>query len=168
MSKIFSYCLNLLQILEEGDSLSAVACGFGGGSLINAGVLMSTPVRARRDTKWPKDWNKDWEHFEGLASSMLGAQVAPGEFPNARVIKQILQEEIEDYKPDPIKLSIKFNRNEEEDDERPAGNKMLETCLACGNCLSGCPYNAKNSTDKNYLSLAIEACGCSSSKFTST
>ncbi|XP_020579118.1 uncharacterized protein LOC110023847 [Phalaenopsis equestris] len=149
----------LFQIHEEGDSLAAVACGFGGGSLVNAGVILSTPVRTRRDPKWPKEWNKDWEYYEGIASSMLGAQVAPTEFPNSRVIKQILEEEIEDYKPDPIKLSIKFNVKEEVEEQTLVGTKKLESCLACGNCLSGCPYNAKNSTDKNYLSSAIEA-GC--------
>ncbi|KAI0519470.1 hypothetical protein KFK09_006918 [Dendrobium nobile] len=149
----------LFQIHEEGDSLAAVACGFGGGSLVNAGVLLPTPIRTRRDTRWPKDWNKDWEHFERLASSMLGAQVVPAEFTNAQVMTQILEEEIEDYKPDPIKLSINFDRKEEEEGHNLVGSKKLESCLACGNCLSGCPYNAKNSTDKNYLALAVEA-GC--------
>ncbi|KAH0464804.1 hypothetical protein IEQ34_004907 [Dendrobium chrysotoxum] len=153
------------QIHEEGDSLAAVACGFGGGSLVNAGVLLPTPIRTRRDPRWPKDWNKDWEHYERLASSMLGAQVVPAEFTNAQVMTQILEEEIEDYKPDPIKLSINFGRKEEEEEEEEeerhnlVGSKKLESCLACGNCLSGCPYNAKNSTDKNYLALAVEASG---------
>ncbi|KAI0519706.1 hypothetical protein KFK09_007165 [Dendrobium nobile] len=128
----------MLPIHEEGDSLAAVACGFGGGSLVNAGVLLPTPIGTRRDTRWPKDWNKDWEHFE--------------------LMTQILEEEIEDYKPDPIKLSINFDRKEEEGINL-VGSKKLESCLACGNCLSGCPYNAKNSTDKNYLALAVEA-GC--------
>ncbi|PKU66127.1 Long-chain-alcohol oxidase FAO4B [Dendrobium catenatum] len=91
---------------------------------------------------------------------MLGAQVIPAEFTNAQVMTQILEEEIEDYKPDPIKLSINFDRKEEEEEgHNLVGSKKLESCLACGNCLSGCPYNAKNSTDKNYLALAVEA-GC--------
>ncbi|KAI3749923.1 hypothetical protein L2E82_20544 [Cichorium intybus] len=38
--------------------------------------------------------------------------------------------------------------------------KELGSCIACGNCLAGCPYNAKNSTDKTYLISAVEA-GCS-------
>ncbi|KAK8971454.1 Long-chain-alcohol oxidase FAO1 [Platanthera guangdongensis] len=149
----------LFQIHEEGDSLAAVACGLGGGSLINAGVLLPTPLRTRRDPKWPKEWNTDWEKYELLASSMLGAQPSPVEFNNGRIIKQIVCEEIEDYKPDPIKLSINFDRKEEDDDDSLVGKKKLENCLACGNCLSGCPYNAKNSTDKNYLAVATKA-GC--------
>ncbi|KAH0469321.1 hypothetical protein IEQ34_002553 [Dendrobium chrysotoxum] len=141
MLKCFRICSNLFQI-HEG------VCGFGGGSLVNAGVLLPTPIRTRRDPRWPKDWNKDWEHFERLASSMLGAQVVPAESTNAQ---------IEDYKPDPIKLSINFGRKEEEEEgHNLVGSKKLESCLACGNCLSGCPYTAKNSADKNYLALAVE------------
>ncbi|KAA8518556.1 hypothetical protein F0562_016030 [Nyssa sinensis] len=33
----------------------------------------------------------------------------------------------------------------------------MSSCLACGNCLAGCPYNAKNSTDRNYLVSAIQS-----------
>ncbi|XP_020262326.1 uncharacterized protein LOC109838281 [Asparagus officinalis] len=80
---------------------------------------------------------------------MLGAQSIPVDFPNARVMKQIAEEEIEDCRPDPIKLSINFGQ----------GSQQTGSCLACGNCLSGCPYNAKNSTDKNYLASAVQD-GC--------
>ena len=27
-------------------------------------------------------------------------------------------------------------------------------CIKCGDCLTGCPYNAKNSLDQNYLYMA--------------
>jgi cholesterol oxidase len=27
-------------------------------------------------------------------------------------------------------------------------------CIKCGNCLTGCPYNAKNRLDQNYLYMA--------------
>ena len=44
------------------------------------------------------------------------------------------------------------------------------TCIACGGCMIGCRYNAKNTLDKNYLYLAEkhgarslrrnQGCGC--------
>ncbi|KAJ6361854.1 hypothetical protein OIU78_002296 [Salix suchowensis] len=46
--------------LFQEDSLAAVACGLGGGSLVNAGVMLPTPTRARRNPKWPKEWEMDW------------------------------------------------------------------------------------------------------------
>uniref|UniRef100_A0A6N2MQ01 DUF7148 domain-containing protein n=1 Tax=Salix viminalis TaxID=40686 RepID=A0A6N2MQ01_SALVM len=40
---------------EQKDSLAAVACGPGGGSLVNAGVMLPTPIRARRNPKWQRN-----------------------------------------------------------------------------------------------------------------
>ncbi|XP_072965790.1 uncharacterized protein [Typha angustifolia] len=146
----------LFQIHEQDDSLVAVACGLGGGSLVNGGVLVPTPIRTRRDPKWLKEWNDDWDIFQSTASRMLGAQRVPIEFSNARVMKQVVRDEIEDYTPDSINLSINFGQDES---SKSTGLQQMGNCLACGNCLSGCPYNAKCSTDKNYIASAIQA-GC--------
>ncbi|KAI3871972.1 hypothetical protein MKX03_016745 [Papaver bracteatum] len=143
----------LFQLHVQDDSVAAVACGLGGGSLINAGVMISTPVRIRRNPKWPKEWERDWDICEAAASSMLRAQSIPNEFSNAKVMKEIVEEEIEEFYPNLFKLSMNFNA------EEPESSTKMGSCLACGNCLSGCPYNAKNSTDKNYLALAVQA-GC--------
>ncbi|KAK3032124.1 hypothetical protein RJ639_035934 [Escallonia herrerae] len=35
----------LLQVYQQDDSVAAMACGLGGGSLVNAGVILPTPVR---------------------------------------------------------------------------------------------------------------------------
>ncbi|KAK3226904.1 hypothetical protein Dsin_006766 [Dipteronia sinensis] len=143
----------LLQVYEQGDSVAAVACGLGGGSLVNAGVMMPTPVRARRNPKWPKDWEGEWNSCEASAATMLRIQSVPVRFPNAKVVGDIAIGEIEDCSEDSIKLSINF------DLEEPLSSQQMGSCLACGNCLAGCPYNAKNSTDKNYILSAIQA-GC--------
>ncbi|XP_072965214.1 uncharacterized protein [Typha angustifolia] len=145
----------LFQIHEQDDSLVAVACGLGGGSLVNAGVLTPAPIRTRRDPKWPKEWNDDWDICQSTASRMLGAHRVPIEFPNARVMEQVVRDEIEDYIPDSIKLSINFGQDET---SKSTGLQQMGNCQACGNCLSGCPYNAKCSTDKNYIASAIQAC----------
>lgn len=147
----------LFQVYEQGDSLAAVACGLGGGSLVNAGVMLPTPVRARRNPKWPKEWERDWNNCEASAAAMLRIQSVPVRFPVAKVMGGIANGEIEDSSEDLMKLSINF------DFEEPPSNLMkpqqIGSCLACGNCLAGCPYNAKNSTDKNYILSAIQA-GC--------
>lgn len=140
-----------MQIHEQGDSLVGVACGLGGGSLVNAGVMVSTPVRVRRNQKWPMEWRNDWEACEASASAMLRPQTAPVEFANARVMREVC-DEIEESNASSIKLSVNF----EHEGPDSTGSQWLEKCLACGNCMSGCPYNAKNSTDKNYLASAIK------------
>ncbi|KAF6165869.1 hypothetical protein GIB67_012766 [Kingdonia uniflora] len=144
----------LFQVRIQDDSLAAMACGLGGGSLVNCGVMVSTPVRARRNSKWPKEWEKDWEVCEASASAMLRSQSIPVEFSNAKVMKQIAYNEIEESCQSSFKLSINFKPEEASSNE--TGSQQMCSCLACGNCLSGCPYNAKNSTDKNYLVSAVQ------------
>ncbi|KAG5556516.1 hypothetical protein RHGRI_006948 [Rhododendron griersonianum] len=57
----------LFQLYKQDDSLAAVACGLGGGSLVNAGVMILTPLRAQRNPKWPREWERDWESCEASA-----------------------------------------------------------------------------------------------------
>ncbi|EYU35521.1 hypothetical protein MIMGU_mgv1a023959mg, partial [Erythranthe guttata] len=142
----------------EDDSLAATACGLGGGSLVNAGVMLPTPARARRDPRWPKPWEKDWDLYVGSASEMLRVQNIPFEFQNSKIMQQVIDhnEYEKNIHSNPMKLSMSFDIEEHVSESR----KSLETsgnCLACGNCLSGCPYNAKNSTDKTYLISAIQS-----------
>lgn len=122
---------------------------------MNAGVMMPTPIRARRNSKWPKEWEKDWEICEASASAMLSIQGIPVKFPISKTMEEIAEREIEESFQSPMKLSINFSHEDQLDSTKP---KQMSSCLACGNCLSGCPYNAKNSTDKNYIDLAVQAC----------
>ncbi|KAK3026706.1 hypothetical protein RJ639_041319 [Escallonia herrerae] len=143
-----------IQVNIQGDSLSAIACGLGGGSLVNAGVMKPTPVRAKRNPKWPKEWEGGWEICEASASAMLRIQTVPTKFPNAKVMDEVAGEESEETNQTSVKLSINFDVEEQKSNSRKT--REPGSCLACGNCLSGCPYNAKNSTDKNYLVSAIQ------------
>ncbi|KAK6147228.1 hypothetical protein DH2020_018140 [Rehmannia glutinosa] len=146
----------LFQVCIQDDALAATACGLGGGSLINAGLVLPTTVRARRDPKWPKAWEEDWDRCEALASDMLRAQSVPMKFQNSKIMEGVIGEEYDKNIDSPIKLSMNF------DIEQVSDSRMSQetgSCLACGNCLAGCPYNAKNSTDKTYLVSAIQA-GC--------
>lgn len=147
----------LFQVFEQNDSLATVACGLGGGSLVNAGVMLPTPVLVRRDPNWPKEWERDWSFCEAAAAAMLKVQSIPIKFPSAKVLEETVDEEIEGSFESSVNLSINFDL-----EESLSNSKKIQqrgNCLACGNCLAGCPYNAKSSTDKNYLLTAIQA-GC--------
>ncbi|KAI3471794.1 hypothetical protein Pfo_028447 [Paulownia fortunei] len=133
----------LFQIHIQDDSLAATACGLGGGSLVNAGVMLPTTVRARRDPKWPKAWEKDWEKYEASASDMLRIQSIPMKFQNSKIMQEVIDKEYDKNIYNPLKLSVSRNWK----------------LSSLWNCLAGCPYNAKNSTDKTYLVSAIQA-GC--------
>ncbi|GFZ09221.1 hypothetical protein Acr_20g0010290 [Actinidia rufa] len=75
----------LFQVHGQDDSLAAVECGLGGGLLVNAEVMLPTPIRARRNPKWPKEWERDWKICEASASAMLRIQkVFPPSFPTPK------------------------------------------------------------------------------------
>ncbi|CAL5419653.1 unnamed protein product [Camellia sinensis] len=145
----------LFQVSIQDDSVARVACRLGGGSMVYAGVMMPAPIRARRNPKWPKEWEKDWEMCEASASSMLRIQSVPIMYPNAKIMKGIVEEDgFKETGSDPLKLSVNFDI-----EEQPSNSSKFQemgSCLACGNCLAGCPYNAKNSTDKNYLVSSVQ------------
>ncbi|XP_034229627.1 uncharacterized protein LOC117638642, partial [Prunus dulcis] len=151
----------LIQVYEQNDSVAVVGCGLGGGSLVNAGVMMPTPVRARRHPKWPNDWEKNWDHCEASAAAMLKIQSIPVKFSVGQALEDIaIKEEVGETSETSVKLTVNFDF----EDQRPGStetSKLQEmgSCLACGNCVSGCPYNAKASNDKTYLHSAIQA-GC--------
>ena len=118
---------------------------------MNAGVMVPIPVRARRNPKWPKEW----ENCEASAAAMLRILSVPVKFPVAKVMGEIFGDgQIENSFETPLQLSMNFGL------EEPASNLMkpqrVDSCLACGNCPAGCPYNAKSSTDKNYILSAIQ------------
>ncbi|KAL7582572.1 uncharacterized protein LOC111882597 isoform X1 [Lactuca sativa] len=148
----------LFQIHTEHDSLAATVCGLGGGSLVNAGVMLPTPVRAKRNPKWPKEWESNWKSCEASASSMLNIQNVPVKFSNAKTMEKLMVGD--EFKETSTSLKVSINFDVEEQGTHLKTPKEIGSCIACGNCLSGCTYNAKNSTDKNYLFSAVEA-GCS-------
>ncbi|KAG6549245.1 hypothetical protein Mapa_009231 [Marchantia paleacea] len=143
---------NLFQVRLDGDCLALTGAGVGGGSLINAGVVAPTPARTRRDPRWPQEWEKEWSKYESMSASMLEPETVPYTFPKKEIMDAI-KDELEDVQDGPknIKVSMRFS-----DVTNVAGVKQ-NACTACGNCITGCNYNAKNSTDKNYMAAALNA-----------
>ncbi|KAJ8642501.1 hypothetical protein MRB53_004249 [Persea americana] len=112
--------------------------------------MVPTPARVKRDPRWPKEWQVDWETCEAHAVPMVNPQDNPVESATATAMREAY-EEIEESSPSLVKHSVNFTHEKEPD------SNGLEPCVACGNCLSGCPHNAKKSNDKNYIALAIQA-----------
>lgn len=111
--------------------------------------MLPTTARARRDPRWPESWEKDWDRYEATASDMLKVHSLPLKFQNSKIMEGVMGAEYGKETNDSMKLSM----NLEIESSRETGS-----CLACGNCLAGCPYNAKNSTDKTYLVSAVKVC----------
>ncbi|XP_024526945.1 uncharacterized protein LOC112345107 [Selaginella moellendorffii] len=140
----------LYEVHSHGDSVALVGSGLGGGSLVNAGIIVPTPKRARMHPNWPSEWQEDWDLYEAKSHSILEPEEILHEAPKSKVLDKIANE-IEDAARDSMKLTISFNQ------KKNAAGVTQNECISCGNCLSGCRYNAKSSTDKNYLELAAQA-----------
>ncbi|KAI5061106.1 hypothetical protein GOP47_0023611 [Adiantum capillus-veneris] len=152
---VFGNSNSLYQVHYQGTVIALVAGGLGGGSLINGGVVLPTPARTWRDPRWPQEWKETlWDRAEERARSMLQAEAAPSHgFHQDRVVDAV-SGEIEDRSRDCVKLSIRFSRGTD-----PTSSTPFNACNGCGNCFTGCPYNAKNSIDKNYIAAASKS-GC--------
>ena len=140
----------------------AHGCAVGGGSVTYAGTLL-----VPRDSIWENgswaglaSWKTEMPQHFATARRMLGATenqiLGPADHLLRRVADTtgvggtfyrtsvgILQasegDEVGETRPDPY-----FGGDGPE----------RATCIACGGCMMGCRYNAKNSLDKNYLYLA--------------
>ncbi|MFZ5449941.1 MAG: GMC oxidoreductase [Thermodesulfobacteriota bacterium] len=127
-----------------------LGCGLGGTSLINANVCLPPDPRVFADPCWPPELREDLSTLvaEGLrrAEEMLKPTPLPENFPLLHKLQALeksahfLQGKF--YRP-PIKVTF-------EDGVNHVGVPQ-QACTACGDCVSGCNYAAKNTLIMNYL-----------------
>lgn len=144
--------------LRPGADVSVIlANGLGGGSLINAGV-MEKPEPEVFDARWPENLHQGeaLQAFYADARSRIGA-VDRGR-PNT----------IDEHPGKPLQKLAAFDRLAPGRKSRRAeitiamraGRKTeaeveLKTCKRCGDCATGCNYEAKESLDTNLLAQAV-------------
>lgn len=146
----------LFEVLPFRDLTVLKGAGLGGGSLINAGVAERPDPSVMNDPAWPIALREDAAGLKrGYAQSADLLNIAPYPegrrgFPSLKKTEAFRnlasRRGAEFHLPD---LSIHFGE--------PGYNnsgKFQETCVSCGNCFTGCNFNAKNSLDKNYLARA--------------
>lgn len=144
--------------IRAGDDVNAlVASGLGGGSLINAGV-MEIPSDSVFNSNWPDALSdaKTLEQFYTESQALLGAtrrgknntllrhKSAPEGLPKTNALKKLGKDTT--FRPALITVAM-------EDGPNQAGVEMNQ-CQLCGDCATGCNYNAKNSLDLNLLATA--------------
>jgi cholesterol oxidase len=147
--------LALLEVHVNEEVNAVVGCGLGGTSLINANVALEADPRLWDDERWPAALRGDQagrdKGYE-LARAMLQPSPVSGDFlqlPKLRALRQSAQAlGMEDrFYPPPVTVTF-------EDRVNAAGVEQ-QACVGCGDCNSGCNYDAKNSTHMNYLPDAV-------------
>jgi len=132
--------------------------GVGGGSLVYANTLPKPKSQFFNHGSWSglADWEKELTPHYETAWKMLGAtqNEMMGEAEDA--MKELALEIGKEDKFHAPKVAVYFgDKGREVDDPYFSGKGPTRTgCIACGACMTGCRYNAKNTLDKNYLHLA--------------
>ncbi len=155
-------CYGIQRIDALRDCLILSGAGVGGGSLVYANTLYEPLAAFYRDPQWRDitDWKSELAPYYDQAKRMLGVVDNPLRTPSDEVMEKVATDMGvgETFHPTPV--GVFFGGPEQAQGTRVpdpffggAGPERT-TCTACGECMTGCRHNAKNTLVKNYLYLA--------------
>ncbi len=155
-------CYGIQRIDAVRDSLILAGAGVGGGSLVYANTLYEPLEAFYKDPQWRDitDWKAELAPYYDQAKRMLGVVENPLRTPSDDVMEKVANDlgVGDTFHPTPV--GVFFGGPEQAKGEQVADpffggvGPDRNTCIACGDCMTGCKYNAKNTLVKNYLYLA--------------
>ncbi len=152
-------CYGIQRIHFLPDVLVLCGAGVGGGSLVYANTLYQPGDKYFNDPQWADitDWKRELEPWYEQARRMLGVEVNPFLSPSDIAMQGAASKMgvAGTFKMAP--LGIYFGSGEGKPASDPYfGGKGPDRvgCTNCGECMTGCRHNAKNTLPKNYLGLA--------------
>ena len=142
-----------LYYLSVGKGLTVFgASGLGGGSLINAGVVLRPDLGRLRKAGWPDAVVGDGLLLKGLAraEAMLGVAPVPGpeRFAKFAGMRRAAEASGRSVQLPPMTISHSPGPN--------AAGVMQYACRHCGDCWSGCNVGAKNTVGITYIADAVD------------
>lgn len=155
-------CLGIQRMDLLSNVLVLSGAGVGGGSLVYANTLYRPGDSFFTSGSWVgvTDWKSQLEPYYRQAEAMLGVVSNPFESPADRVIRKVAADSGfgETYTPAPVGVYFGKGPSVAESDPFFGGAGPARSgCTNCGECMTGCRHNAKNTLVKNYLYLAEQA-----------
>jgi cholesterol oxidase len=151
-------CYGIQRITLLKDVLVLAGAGVGGGSLVYANTLYEPPQPFYDDPQWRHitDWKTELAPFYDQAKRMLGVRINPVTTPADKVMRAVADEMGvgASYHPTPVGVFFGEPGVETEDPYFGGAGPRRVGCTNCGECMTGCRHNAKNTLVKNYLYLA--------------
>ena len=151
-------CYGIQRIDKLKDVLILSGAGVGGGSLVYANTLYEPLDPFYRDPAWGHitDWKAELAPYYDQAKRMLGVSIYPQVTEADRIIKAVAEEMGVGGTFHHTPVGVFFGAPGEKVADPYFGGAGPERngCLQCGECMTGCRHNAKNTLMKNYLYLA--------------
>jgi cholesterol oxidase len=149
-----------IHVLKDVVALSG--SGVGGGSLVYANTLYVPGKAFFDDPQWRDitDWADELAPYYDQAARMLGVVQNPSMTPADEILKAVADEMGVGHTFTLTPVGVFFGDGPGVDSPDPffGGVGPERTgCIECGECMTGCRYNAKNTLPKNYLALAESA-----------
>jgi cholesterol oxidase len=152
--------LGLFDVRVGGDVDVLVANGVGGGSLINAGVMLQPGDSVLRSSGWPRAIRDDPmlpSHFD-VVGEWLGAGTKARPNTVAGTSSEGLDKTSALHRIDgsaqPVPITVALRPG-----ARTVAGVPLSACVNCGDCATGCNHGAKISLDVGLLAQACRTPG---------
>jgi cholesterol oxidase len=147
----------LYDIRVGPDAAVLLGNGLGGGSLINAGVMVE-PDEAVFDEHWPEALRCTGgqrplaQAFASARAMLRPSKVAPSDLtPKFKALEALVRDPHSPKAPD-LRAEVTINTGPApQQPEHGDEGVPLAPCTRCGDCLTGCNIGAKGSLDTNYL-----------------
>ncbi|MGZ4429790.1 MAG: GMC family oxidoreductase N-terminal domain-containing protein [Nocardioidaceae bacterium] len=155
-------CYGIQRIDALRDCLILSGAGVGGGSLVYANTLYEPAAAFYADPQWQhiSDWRSELAPYYDQAKRMLGVVENPLRTAADDVMEKVANDMGvgETFHPTPVGV---FFGGPAQSPGEPVPDPYFggagpdrNPCLGCGECMTGCRHNAKNTLVKNYLHLA--------------
>ena len=147
------------------DVMILAGAGVGGGSLNYANTLYQPPSPFFQDKQWAgiTDWEAELTPYYDQAKRMLGVVNNPTMTPSDVVMKSVAEDMgvADTFVPTPVGVFFGAKTGGEGEPGETVADPYFggvgperTACTECGECMTGCRHNAKNTLLKNYLYLA--------------
>lgn len=147
-------CFGPQRLTVLGKTFIASAVGVGGGSLIYGNTLYEPLERFYSDPQWAHitDWKAELAPYYEQARRMLGVTPTPHTTPADEVLLAVARDLGVEDTYHPTNVGVFFGDEPGKTVADPffgwAGPERAG-CIGCAQCFTGCPHNAKNTTETN-------------------
>jgi cholesterol oxidase len=155
-------CYGIQRIDALKDCLILSGAGVGGESLVYANTLYEPLPAFYRDPQWRDitDWKEELAPYYDQAKRMLGVVENPVRTPSDEVMQKVADDLGVGHTFHPTPVGVFFGGPGQRPDQAVpdpyfgGAGPDRNPCRNCGECMTGCRHNAKNTLTKNYLYLA--------------